>query len=85
MGYTVLSSGMVIENIVIPPSLRSLKILGYKELSDSVKLPINLMLSKSTDISNFKVFIGDELVNIENLDSLHATLSKYVEGVELYG
>lgn len=79
MGYTVLSSGMVIENIVIPPSLRSLKILGYKKLSDSVKLPINLMLS------NFKVFIGDELVNIENLDSLYATLSKYVEGVELYG
>ena len=85
MGYTVLSSGMVIENIVIPPSLRSLKILGYKELSDSVKLPINLMLSKNIDISNFKVFIGDELVNIENLDSLYATLSKYVEGVELYG
>ena len=85
MGYTVLSSGMIIENIVIPPSLRSLKILGYEKLSDSVKLPLNLMISKNIDVSNFKVFIGDELVNIENLGSLYATLSKYVESVELYG
>ena len=37
------------------------------------------------DISNFKVVIGDEIINIENLDSLYDTLIKYMKGVEFYG
>lgn len=83
--YNISSSNTSIENIVIPPSLRSLRILGHRNLSDSVKLPINLMISKNMDISNFKVVIGDETINIENLDSLYDTLIKYMKGVEFYG
>ena len=83
--YNISSSNTSIENIVIPPSLGSLRILGHRNLSDSVKLPINLMISKNMDISNFKVVIGDEIINIENLDSLYDTLIKYMKGIEFYG
>ena len=85
LGYNISSSNTSIENIVIPPSLGSLRILGHRNLSDSVKLPINLMISKNMDISNFKVVIGDEIINIENLDSLYGTLNKYMKGIEFYG